>query len=382
MRGPHRINGLPFLIAASVLIVACHNSRTARMGGATLDNEAFGQTKEGTPVQMFTLTNANGLVARIMTYGATLVQMHVPDRDGRLADVVLGFDSVQDYESDKNQFFGCTTGRVANRIAGGTFTLDGLTYRLATNNGPNHLHGGDHRNLSMVVWHGEAHDTDDGASVTFNYLSPDGEEGYPGNLSLRVTYTLTNRDELRIDYHAETDAPTPVNLTNHSYWNLAGEGSALGHLLHLKAGRYTLADETLIPTGEILPVAGTPLDFSEPTAVGARIESLAAPPAYGYDHNYVLDHGGGKLGFAGRLHDPTSGRTLEVLTTEPGVQLYSGNHLNGQIGKGGQSYERHAAVCLETQHFPDSVNQPGFPTVILRPGDVFTSSTVHRFYAR
>jgi len=332
-------------------------------------------------VDTVTLTNTNGLMARVMTLGATLVQMHVPDRDGNATDVVLGFDSVEEYQSPKNQFFGCTTGRVANRIARGRFTLDGRTYALATNDGPNHLHGGVTRSLDKVVWNSQAQETEDGSSAALSYVSPDGEEGYPGTLSLRVIYTLTQRDELRIDYRADTDAPTPVNLTNHTYWNLAGGDRVLDHLLLLTAARYTPTDATLIPTGQILPVAGTPLDFSEPTALGARIGELAAAPTQGYDHNFVLDHGGGPLGLAARLKETTSGRTMEVLTTEPGIQLYSGNHLNGLVGKAGRTYERHGGVCLETQHFPDSVNRPDFPTVILRPGKTFTSTTIYRFAA-
>ena len=330
---------------------------------------------------MLTLTNTNSLTAAVMPYGATLVKMHVPDRDGNVADVVLGFNTVEEYTSDKNQFFGCTTGRVANRIAGATFTLDGCTHRLAMNDGPNHLHGGTSHSLDKVEWRADAQDRPNGESVVFTRVSPDGEEGYPGNLSLRVTYTLTNRNELRIDYQAETDAPTPVNLTNHTYWNLAGSGSVLDHLLRISAGRYTPTDAMLIPTGELLTVANTPLDFRKPTALGTRIGKLAGPPSHGYDHNFVLDHGSGGLGLAARLQDPTSGRTMDVLTTEPGMQLYSGNFLTGQIGKGDETYPRHSAVCLETQHFPDSVNRPDFPSVILRPGDLFASTTVYRFTA-
>jgi len=342
----------------------------------------FGETEDGTAVEIYTLRNRNGLTAKVMTYGATLVELHVPDREGAFADIVLGFDRLSDYESDKNQYFGCTTGRVANRIGGGTFALDGKTYRLATNNGPNHLHGGVERSLDKVVWAATATDAPHESRVTFAYLSSDGEEGYPGNLSIKVTYILNDANELRISYAATTDRPTPVSLTNHAYWNLAAGGSVLDHELTLNADRYTPTDDTLIPTGEILPVGGTPLDFTEPTRVGARIAALADTAAGGYDHNYVLDNPQRQLIFAARLRDPVSGRTLELCTTEPGLQLYSGNFLKGQKGKEGRVYPHQGALCLEAQRYPDSVNRPEFPSVVVRPGQKYLQTTVHKFSAR
>lgn len=332
--------------------------------------EKFGVTSEGKAVHAFTLKNANGITARLITRGATLVELQTPDRTGKLANIVLGFDDVAGYESDRNQFFGCTTGRVANRIAGGAFTLDGKAYKLAVNNGPNHLHGGTKRSLDKVIWNAEPFTRAKAQGVRFTYESPDGEEGYPGNLSLTVTYTLGDDDRLRIDYEATTDRATPVNLTNHSYFNLAGAGadSVLDHVLQVNADSYTPVDATLIPTGEIAPVAGTPLDFTKPTRIGARIDKLIDTPTKGYDHNFVIRKQGG---VAARLSEPSSGRVLTVQTSQPGVQVYTGNFLFAQKGKDGQTYKQRSAVCLETQHFPDSVNRPSFPSIILRPGDTY-----------
>jgi aldose 1-epimerase len=346
--------------------------------------EADRQTTEaGEAVQSFTLVNARGLRAELIELGATLTEMHVPDRAGRMADVVLGFDSVRGYESEANQYFGCIVGRVCNRIGGARFTLDGVEYILAANDGPNHLHGGGARALSRVVWRGEAFAEAGARGVRFHYVSPAGEEGYPGTLSLTVTYTLNDHDELHVDFVATTDAPTPVNLTNHAYWNLAGAGAetVLDHELTLAADAYTPADATLVPTGAIAPVIGTPLDFREPRPLGARIAELLSTPARGYDHNFVLAPGD-SLRFAARLRHPGSGRTLELWTTEPGLQVYTGNFLFGQIGKRGRSYPRRSAVCLEAQHFPDSVHRGAFPSIILRPGEVYRQKTVHRFLVR
>ena len=330
---------------------------------------------------MYTLANRHGLIAKVMAYGATLVELHVPDKAGQLADVVHGFDNLDDYHSNKNQYFGCTTGRVANRIANGRFTLAGKIYELAINDDPNHLHGGPRRGLDKVLWHVKPQQTVRGPAVEFTYLSPDGEEGYPGNLSIAVTYTLTNEDELWIEYMATTDKPTPVNLTNHTYWNLAGGGTVLQHALMIAAEYYTPTDETLIPTGEIRPVAGTPLDFTKPMPVGQRVGAMTQTPALGYDHNYVLLEQSDELSLATRLSDPRSGRVMELHTTEPGLQLYSGNFLEGQVGKRGQVYEQHSAICLETQHFPDSVNQPKFPSITLYPAQIYRQKTVHKFFA-
>ena len=367
--------------AVSLLIPLAACEGAPRM---SLQKDAFGKTKDGTSVEIYTLTNRNGLVARVMTLGATLVEMHVPDRDGNLADVTQGFDDVAGYESPDNGYFGCTTGRVANRIAKGRFILDGKEYALAINNEPNHLHGGVERALSKVVWEAKPKKTSAGPAVELTYTSPDGEEGYPGALTVEVTYTLTNKDELRIDYVATTDKATPINLTNHAYWNLggAGSGTVLDHELKIAAYNYTATDDTLIPTGEIAAVKGTPLDFTTPKPVGKDIGELLDTAWLGYDHNFVLKNGpSDKPEFAARLRDPDSGRVMEVWTTEPGIQLYSGNFLEGAKGKGGRTYEKRGALCLECQHFPDSVNHPEFPNTILRPGETYRQTTMHKFSA-
>lgn len=347
-----------------------------------IERQAFGQTKNGTDVEMFVLTNQNGLKAKVITYGASLVELHVPDRKGEFADITLGFDNIADYQSDKNQYFGCTVGRVCNRIAGGRFMLDGKEYNLAVNNDPNHLHGGANRSLDKVVWHATPKQSFDSQSVQFSYQSSAGEENYPGTLSITVTYTLTNDDELRLEYEATTDKRTPVNLTNHAYWNLAGGGTAMNHELLLAADHYTPTDDNLIPNGEIIPVVGTPLDFTEPTPVGARVDQLTDTPSLGYDHNMVVRGKVGDLRLAARLTDPSSGRFLEVHTTEPGLQFYSGNFLVGAIGKGGQAYNYRNALCLEAQHYPDSVNQQNFPLIILDPQETYTQTTVYKFYSK
>jgi len=362
---------LVFLIATS----------TAIPGENTMDDivrDTFGKTGDGKAVERFTLTNEKGTVARLITYGATLTELLVRDRDGNPGDVVLGFDTFEQYEKE-SPFFGCTTGRVANRIARGRFILDGVEHELAVNDGPNHLHGGI-RGLDKVIWEAGPVAREDGPAVRFAYLSPDGEEGYPGNLSIAVIYVLTGNDELRIEYEATTDRATPVNLTNHSYFNLAGAGDILGHILTLHASVYTEPDETLIPTGRILPVAGTPLDFTRPATVGGR---LGRVDIGGYDHNYVIDRKEGEdLALTAELYDPESGRVMELFTTEPGVQFYSGNFLDGLKGKKDAVYEKHHGLCLETQHFPDSINQPEFPSVVLRPGETYRQVTVHRFSTR
>lgn len=341
---------------------------------------------DGKPVDIFTLTAA-GIEVQAIDYGGIITSIKVPDRAGHLADVVLGYDSPAGYLGDPPPpYFGALIGRYGNRIAKGRFTLDGRTYTLATNNDPNHLHGGN-RGFDKVMWNAETRETADGASVVLTRTSPDGEEGYPGNLRARVTYTVTPRGELVIDYHATTDKATPVNLTQHSYFNLAGEGSGdiLAHELTIDADRYTPVDDTLIPTGELAAVAGTPFDFRTATAIGARIDrdDPQLKNGKGYDHNWVLNRSGSGLQFAARLHDPRSGRTLEIRTTEPGLQFYSGNFLDGTIrGKGGHAYGHRGALCLETQHYPDSPNHPSFPSTILRPGQSYDSKTVFRFSAR
>jgi aldose 1-epimerase len=345
-------------------------------------SQPFGKIPDGTPVEIYTLSDG-AYEARIMTYGGVVVSLKAPDRKGNSADVVLGFDNVDGYVANFNgpsdAFFGALIGRYANRIGHGTFTLDGKKYSLPLNDGANSLHGGPH-GFNNVVW--KAKPIADG--VELSYLSKDGEAGYPGNLSAVVRYTLVKGD-LRIEYSATTDKDTVVNLTNHSYFNLAGQGDILSHQLTLHASRFTPVDSGLIPTGELKSVASTPFDFRSATAVGARInandEQLHL--GHGYDHNWVLDSGGGKLSEAAELYDPSSGRVLKVLTDQPGIQFYSGNFLNGSIkGKGGNPYELHAALCLETQHFPDSPNHPDFPTTELKPGGRYHTVTVFSFSTR
>jgi aldose 1-epimerase len=327
-------------------------------------------------VEMFTLTNAKGMEVRAITYGGIITSILVPDRAGALGDVVLGFDALDSYLKG-HPFFGPIVGRYGNRIAKGQFTLDGRTYKLATNNGANHLHGGN-VGFDKVVWAAEP--LPQGVGVVFTHTSPDGDEGYPGTLKVRVTYTLTDRNELMIDYRASTDKPTPVNLTQHSYFNLTGSGDILSHELTVHADRYTPVDSTLIPTGELALVAGTPFDFRKPTAIGARIDQPNEQLKFGqgYDHNFVLNGSGMRP--VARVTDPKSGRTLDVATTEPGVQFYTANYLDGTLqGKGGQGYNRRSGFCLETQHYPDSPNKTNFPSTIVRPGQEYSSRTTFTF---
>ena len=342
---------------------------------------AFGSTRDGRTVEIYTLTNAHGVEMRAITYGGIITSLKVPDRAGHLGDIVLGFDTIDGYLKDP-PYFGALIGRYGNRIAKGQFALDEKTFKLATNNGPNHLHGGV-KGFDKVVWSAVPGEDATGVSVTLSRTSPDGEEGYPGNLHATVRYTLTDKNELAIDYRATTDKATPVNLTQHSYFNLADESSdILGHELTIHASRYTPVDDTLIPTGELAAVQGTPFDFLKGTAIGARIatDNAQLKNGRGYDHNWVLDRTGSGLQPAARLVDPKSGRTLEVATTEPGLQFYSGNFLDGTItGKGGRVYKNRTGLCLETQHYPDSPNHPNFPSTILRPGQTYSSLTVFTF---
>ncbi|MEO2008824.1 MAG: aldose epimerase family protein [Pirellulaceae bacterium] len=363
------------VLSAFLLAVVC----TVAIG-----QEPFGKTKDGESVEIYTLKSSKGLVAKIMTRGATLVQLHVPDKDGNSADVINGFDSVTGYESEDNQYFGCTTGRVCNRIAKGKFTLDGKEHTLAINNEPNHLHGGSERSLDKVIWKARPFSNERGSGVRFSYTSPDGEEGYPGKLDVTVVFSVPkDANRLLISYRATTDKATPVNLTNHAYFNLAGAGSdtVLDHALRLNADKYTPTDDTLIPTGKIESVEGTPVDFRKATRIGKRIDSLTETAALGYDHNFVLNkpEGDAKLNFAASLFDRGSRRRLRISTTEPGIQFYSGNFLKGQKGKDGKIYAHRAALCLETQHFPDSVNQQEFPSTILKPGETYRSMTQYAF---
>jgi aldose 1-epimerase len=331
-------------------------------------------------VNVYTLTNATGMDVRITNYGGTLVSIRTPDRHGRMGDVVLGFDTLDGYLHN-TPYFGAIVGRYGNRIAKGRFALDGVTYTLARNDGENHLHGG-LRGFDKVVWTAKTVDTAEGPALELGYLSKDGEEGYPGNLAVTVRYRLDDQNALHIEYTATTDKPTVVNLTNHSYFNLAGTGDILSHVLEIEADRFTPVDQGLIPTGVLQPVTGTPFDFRTPTAIGARIDATNRQLQYagGYDHNFVLSKAPGTLGLAARVTDPASGRVLEVSTTEPGVQFYSGNFLDGHlVGKSNRPYVKRAAFCVETQHFPDSPNKPDFPSTIVRPGKDYQSQTVFRF---
>jgi aldose 1-epimerase len=352
------------------------------VAGVSVRRAPYGTLPDGQAVEIFTIANRRGLVLRAITYGCIIVSLESPDREGSRADVVLGFASLADYLRNP-LFFGAVIGRYANRIAHGRFTLDGLTYQVTTNLGAHHLHGGA-RGFDKVVWQGEPFQDDRGAGVAFSHTSPDGDEGFPGSVAVRVTYTLTEHDALVVDYAATSDRATPMNLTQHSYFNLAGEGTGdvLDHRLAIDADFYTPTDADLIPTGARAPVAGTPLDFRQATAIGERIDrdDPALRHCRGYDHNFVLRRTGPGLVHAARLVEPTSGRTLDVSTTEPGLQVYSGDALDGTfVGKSGRPYRRRGGVALETQHFPDSPNHPDFPSTIVRPGQPYRSQTVFAF---
>jgi aldose 1-epimerase len=347
-----------------------------------IEKHAFGKTARGTPVDLYTLVNANGIEARISNYGGIVVSLTAPDRNGKREDVVLGFDTLEEYVRH-NLYFGCIVGRYANRIAKGKFTLNGIEYTLAQNDGENHLHGGI-KGFDKVIWEAASFEDSDSVGLKLTYLSEDGEEGYPGNLSVTVTYSLTNNDELRIEYLATTDQDTIVNLTNHSYFNLRGavSGDILRHELMINADTFTPSDQNLIPTGELRSVEDTPMDFRRSTVIGARIdqdyEQLLI--SNGYDQNWVLNNPDGSLTLAARVCEPTTGRVLEVHTTEPGIQFYTGNFLNaGVIGKAGQVYDKHHGLCLEAQHFPDSPNKPNFPTTVLKPGAEYRQTTLYKF---
>jgi aldose 1-epimerase len=349
----------------------------AKGGKAIVQKSDYGKLADGTAVDLYTLTNAHGLVAKVITYGGTVTELHAPDKDGKMADVVLGCPDLKTYEQG-HPFFGAIAGRVANRIAGARFTLDGKEHRLEANNGPHTLHGGK-KGFDKYVWHAEP--LDGRAAVRLTRTSPDGEEGFPGNLKVAVTYTLTDKDELRIDYEATTDKPTLVNLTNHSYFNLAGHasGTVLDQVMMINADSYTPGDETLVPTGKMVPVKGTPFDFTKPTAIGARFSELRARPV-GYDQNYVLNARGKLSEVSARAQDPKSGRVLEMYTTEPGVQFYTGNFLDGKVkGKDGATYPQHAGFCLEAEHFPDAVHHENFPSTVLRPGETYRQTTIYKF---
>ncbi len=368
-------------VAATVLAAP---AQPAPSHQASIACKPFG-TIDGQPVHLFVLTNTRGMKAAITNYGGIVVELWVPDRHGRLADVVLGYSTLQEYVKG-SPYFGAIIGRYGNRIGNARFRLGGREYRLAANDHGNHLHGGI-KGFDKVVWKAQPTLTPEGPQLALTYLSKDGEEGYPGNLHATVTYRLTEENALDIQYRATTDKPTPVNLTNHSYFNLRGQGQGdiLGHRLVLCADRFTPVDQGLIPTGELRPVEGTPFDFRQPVAIGTRIDQPDEQLRFGrgYDHNFVLNKKPGELGLAGRVEEPTTGRVMEVLTTEPGIQFYSGNFLDGtNVGKGGKVYRHRYGFCLETQHFPDSPNKPQFPSTILKPGQEYHSRTVYRFSAR
>ena len=342
----------------------------------------FGRTADGTAVDLYTLKNKNGVEAKITNYGGIVVSLTIPDRNGAFGDVVLGYDSLSSYVAN-NPFFGCLVGRYGNRIAKGKFKLDGVEYKLAINNGPNHLHGG-LKGFDKAVWNAEPVTEKEGAAVKLSYLSKDGEEGYPGNLAVTVVYTLTDSNALKIDYSATTDKPTPCNLTNHTYFNLSAGTTSdiLGTELTVNADRMTPVDKTLIPTGELKSVEGTPFDFRKPVKIGARIDDKDEQVQFGggYDHNFALNGEAGTLRLAAVASDSASGRVMEVFTTEPGVQFYTGNFLDGSItGKNGIVYNKRSGFCLETQHFPDSPNNQDFPSTILKPGETYQTTTVYKF---
>lgn len=366
-------------IMVFVVLMQCSNRENLTM---KIEKQAFGQLEDGTIVDLYTLINSNGMRVEITNYGGIITSLWVPDKNGKLGDVVLGYDTLDGYLK-ASPYFGCIVGRYGNRIAKGKFTLNDRTYQLATNNGPNHLHGG-WKGFDKVVWQATPRESQDAVGLELSYLSPDGEEGYPGNLSVKVTYTLTNENALHIDYEATTDQPTICNLTHHSYFNLkdAGASPILDHMLMLDADYFTPVDETLIPTGEFRPVAGTPFDFRQPTAIGARINSEDQQIKFGlgYDHNFVLNGNAGELRRVGKLSEPTTGRIMEIWTTEPGIQFYSGNFLDGSIiGKNGSVYHHRHGLCLETQHFPDSPNHPNFPSTVLNPGEKYQTTTIYKF---
>jgi len=368
------------MLAICATFCVCAFAQSIPRGGVT--KEIFGVAPSGQPIYLYTLRNSQGVQAAITNYGGRIVSLKTPDRKGKFDDIVLGFDSLQEYLHD-NPFFGALVGRYANRIANGQFTLDGVKYELARNNGPNTLHGG-LKGFDKKIWSAQAAEDKDGPELVLHYFSKDGEEGFPGDLNVTVTYTLTENNELRIDYQATTDKDTVLNLTNHSYFNLSGHagGRILEDVAMINADKFLPTDQNLIPTGEIRSVAGTPFDFRKPTAIGARIDDKdpQLEAAKGYDQTFVLNRIGAGPSFAARVMDPHSGRVLEVLTTQPGVQFYTANHMQGPVrGKGGAVYGFRSAFCLETQHFPDSPNKPNFPSTELKPGERFHSITIFKF---
>jgi aldose 1-epimerase len=374
-------NGYEWLVFFSaaigaVMLLGCAAVRSR--GEPEIMRQPFGRLPDGTAVHLFTLKNANGVEVSICNYGGIVVSFKAPDRNGKFGDIVLGFDNLEDYLK-QHPFFGCIVGRYGNRIAKGKFSLDGKDYHLATNNGPNALHGG-LKGFDKVIWDASVKASALGPAIELRYLSKDGEEGYPGNLSVTAVYTLTVDNALQLDYTATTDKATIVNLTQHSYFNLAGHGGVLNYDVMIAADKFTPVDNTLIPTGELRPVEGTPFDFRKPTRIGARIDEDNEQLKFGggYDHNFVFNKPLGKLELAARVHDPSTGRVLEVLTTEPAMQFYTANQLGGIKGKAGQVYGRRGAFCMEPQHFPDSPNHPNFPSTVLKPGEVYRNTIIYR----
>lgn len=368
-------------LALAVLLAGCQRPEPSGEAPSVMRRH-FGNLPDGREVYAFTLDNGRGIRLDAITYGGIIVSLETPDRAGQRGDIVLGYDDLAGYLAE-TPYFGAIIGRYGNRIGNAEFALDGRRYALAANNGPNHLHGGV-VGFDKVLWAASPFARGDSVGVVFRYTSPDGEEGYPGALAATVTYTLTADGSLVFDYQATTDKPTPVNLTQHSYFNLAGDGArdVLDHVLTVYADSFTPVDSTLIPTGEIVPVEGTPFDFRTPTAIGARIGAADRQLEFGggYDHNFVLSRGGDALAHAAHVYEPTTGRTLDIYTTEPGLQFYSGNFLDGSlVGKSGRVYEHRYGLCLETQHYPDSPNKPTFPSTILRPGEEYQSRTVLKF---
>ena len=366
-----------------LLAVLLVSSGVVALAQASVTKETFGKTSAGETVDLYTLRNVNGMETKITNYGGIVVSLTAPDRNGKFADVVLGFNDLENYLTKNDPYMGAIIGRYGNRIAKGRFKLNGVEYKLAVNNGENHLHGGI-KGFDKVIWTGRELKTKAGPAVVLTYLSKDGEEGYPGNLRVRVVYTLTNRNELKIDYSATSDKDTVTNLTHHSYFNLAGEGNGdiLNHQVIINANRFVPTDAGSIPTGELKAVAGTPFDFLNATAIGARINQDDQQLKFGngYDHTWVINGRAGTLRRAAIVFEQTTGRGMQVFTTEPGVQFYTGNFLNGTLtGKSGKPYPRRSGFCLETQHYPDSPNQPSFPTTTLRRGRTYTSTTIYRF---
>ena len=369
------------LSSVLAVLVLCLTAATA-FGQASVTKQSFGKTSSGENIDLYTLRNAKGMEAKITNYGGIVVSLTAPDRNGAFADIVLGFNDLESYLTKNDPYLGALIGRYGNRIAKGRFTLNGVEYKLAVNNGENHLHGGI-KGFDKVIWAGSDMTTNAGPAVVLTYVSKDGEEGYPGNLRVRVVYTLTNKNEVRIDYSATTDKDTVINLTHHSYFNLAGEGNGdiLNHHVMINAARFVPTDAGSIPTGELKAVAGTPFDFLKFNPIGARINQDDQQLKFGngYDHTWVINGRAGRLRRAASAYEPTSGRMMEVWTTEPGMQFYTGNFLNGLIGKSGKPYPRRSGFCFETQHYPDSPNQPSFPTTTLRKGATYRSTTIYRF---